>query len=163
MGRVAGPHGVRGSLKAQPLCADPASLLAFPQWWLRGREGGAWSPCRVLASRMQSTMLVAELEGISNREAAAALRGAEIGVPRDWLPGPAENEYYRSDLVGLTVANRTGEVLGTVIDFVESGAHPILRVARADGGERLIPWVAQHVDGVDLAAQRIEVDWPSDF
>jgi 16S rRNA processing protein RimM len=163
MGRIAAPHGVRGSVKAKPLSGDPAALLAFQEWWLRTRTGGAWAPYRVIDSRLQSTMLVAELEGISDRDAAAALRGAEIGVPREWLPELAENEYYRADLIGLTVANRNGEVLGKVLEFVESGAHPILRVGNEEGAERLIPWVAQHVVAVDPAAGRIDVDWPAEF
>ena len=163
MGRVASPHGVRGALKVQPLSADPASLLGFSQWWLRDPDAIAWTPYRVAASRLQSGMIVAELEGLASREAAGVLRGAEIGVPRVALPALAPDEYYRSDLVGMTVVNRSGEVLGPVSDFVESGAHPILRIARESGGERLIPWVAQYVDGVDVAARRIEVDWPADY
>lgn len=163
MGRVASPHGVRGALKVQPLSADPATLLGFAQWWLRDPDTLAWTPYRVAASRLQSGMIVAELEGTASREAAGVLRGAEIGVPRAALPALAQDEYYRSDLVGMTVVNRSGEVLGPVSDFVESGAHPIVRVAREGGGERLIPWVAQYVDGVDVAARRIEVDWPTDY
>jgi 16S rRNA processing protein RimM len=164
MGRVAAPHGVRGGIKVQPLCADPATLLGFPRWWLRAPTGdGAWIPHRVGAGRLQSGMLVAELESIASREAAAALRGAEVGIPRDALPAPAAGEYYRSDLIGMTVVNRGGETLGRAIDFAESGAHPILRVVGADGGERLIPWVPHYVDGVDVPARRIDVDWPADF
>ena len=79
------------------------------------------------------------------------------------LPALAEDEYYQADLVGMTVVNRDGEVLGAVVDFVESGAHPIVRVAGQDGGERLIPWVAQYIDRVDVAARRIDVDWPADY
>ena len=163
MGRVAAPHGVRGAIKVRPLSTDPASLLDFPQWWLRSPgAASAWSAYSVTTSRLQSGMLVAEFEGVATREAAGTLRGAEVGVPRAALPALGEDEYYQSDLVGLTVVNRNDEVLGRVIDFVDGAAHPIVRVARADGGERLIPWVPQYIDGVDRVLQRIEVDWPAD-
>lgn len=163
MGRVTAPHGVRGAIKVQPLSADPATLLDFEQWWLQRAGADPWQPHRVRASRIQSGLVVGELEGVTSREVAAGLRGSSVGVPRNWLPQPAENEYYRADLVGMTVVNRSGETVGTVVDFLESGAHPILRVAQPDGGERLIPWVAQYIDRVDAVAQRIEVDWPADY
>ena len=51
----------------------------------------------------------------------------------------------------------------TVLDFVDSGAHPIVRVVAPDGHERLIPWVAQYVLGVDVDARRIDVDWSADY
>jgi 16S rRNA processing protein RimM len=104
---------------------------------------------------------VAQLEGVASREAAGALRGAEIGVPRESLPPLAQNEHYQADLVGLVVVNREGVALGALRDFVESGAHPIARVIDGNGVERLIPWVPQHVDRVDVAAHRIDVDWPA--
>jgi 16S rRNA processing protein RimM len=63
----------------------------------------------------------------------------------------------------MTVVNRAGELLGSVAGFVESGAHPIVRVAAADGSERLIPWVPQFVERVDAAAHRIDVDWAPDY
>jgi 16S rRNA processing protein RimM len=160
---VAAPHGVRGLLKVKPLSADPASLLGFPQWWLRARDAGDWAPHRVRTVRLQAGLLVAQLDGIGTRDAAGALRGAEVGVPRESLPALAEHEHYQSELVGSTGVNRSGEVLGTVVDFIDSGAHPIMRVARADGLERLIPWVAQYVDHVAREARRIEVDWPADY
>lgn len=163
MGRVAAPHGVRGAVKVQSQSADPASLLDHPQWWVRPyRTSGAWTLRRVISARLQATTLVAELEGITSRDAASALRGSEVGVPRESLPALAADEYYRSDLVGMTVVNRSGENLGQVIDFAESGAHPILRIAHP-GGERLIPWVPQYVERIDVDARRIEVDWTADY
>jgi len=162
MGRVAAPHGVRGAIKVQAQSASPASLLDHPHWWIRANPQGAWTSYRVISARLHATTLVAEVDGIMSREAALALRGAEVGVPRAELPALAAGEYYRSDLVGMAVVNRGGEELGRVAAFVESGAHPILRVVHA-GGERLIPWVPQYVEGVDIDARRIDVDWPADY
>ena len=161
MGRIGAPHGVRGALRVRPDSEDPASLARYGEWLLRSRSG-AWSAHRVRSVRGQGDWLVAELEGIESREAAGALRGAEVGVPRESLPPLAENEYYQADLVGLTVVNREGVALGTLRAFIESGAHPIAQVVGDEGVERLIPWVAHCVDRVDIAARRIDVDWPAD-
>ena len=163
MGRVAAPHGVRGAVKVLPLSADPASLLEFREWWVRARRGDGWTAYRVRTSRMQAGMIVGEFDGVETREAAGVLRGADVGVPREWLPALAGDEYYQADLAGMTVVNRAGETLGTVSGFVESGAHPIMRVAGPEGDERLIPWVAQFVLHVDVAARCIDVDWSRDY
>jgi 16S rRNA processing protein RimM len=162
MGRIGAPHGVRGAVKVRPESADPAALLGHGEWWLRQRGGDAWSAHRVQHLRTQGGWLIAEVAGVESREAAAALRGAEVGVPRDRLPALAEDEYYQADLVGMAVVNRDGATLGALREFIESGAHPIARVMGDDARERLIPWVAQYIDGVDANARRIDVDWPLD-
>jgi 16S rRNA processing protein RimM len=163
MGRVAAPHGVRGAFRVQPLSSEPSALLAHRQWWLRRPDGSDWHGYRLLKGREQSGALVVELEGIASRDDAVALRGMEVGVPRDALPALRNDEYYEADLVGMAVVNRAGETLGEVAGFAASGAHPIVRVVASDARERLIPWVSSYIDHVDADARRIEVDWPADF
>ena len=102
------------------------------------------------------------LEGVAERESAERLRGAAIGLPRAVLPVLSANEFYWSDLEGLAVVNREGVTLGRVTGLIDNGAHPILRVQEEGAAERLIPWVPVHVERVDVAAGRIEVDWPAD-
>ncbi len=164
MGRVAAPYGVRGALKVQTLSAESAALLEHRQWWLRTRAmPGQWQPWIVQSARMHGAALVAQVEGIDSREAAAVLRGAEIGVPRGDLPVLPPGEYYQGDLVGMQVANREGVAFGRVTGFLESGAHPLLQVTDEAGVERLIPWVGDYVLQVDVDAERIDVDWPADY
>lgn len=143
------------------MSAHPASLVAYDEWLLRGRSG-TWIAHRVRSVREQADALVAQLDGVESREAAGALRGAEIGVPRESLPPPGKDEYYQADLVGMAVLNREGVALGALADFVDSGAHPIARVVADDGAERLIPWVSLYIDAVDVNGRRIDVDWPAD-
>jgi 16S rRNA processing protein RimM len=162
MGRIGAPHGVRGAFKVRPESADPAALLEYAEWRLRRRGSDGWVSHRVQDVRMQGEWLIAEVAGVASRDAAGALRGAEVGVPREWLPALAEDEHYQADLVGMTVVNRDGIALGALQDFVESGAHPIARVIADDGTERLIPWVPQYIDGVDVSERRIDVDWSTD-
>jgi 16S rRNA processing protein RimM len=162
MGRIGAPHGVRGAIKVRPESADPATLATYGVWWLRRRDDPAWRAHSVQSVREQGEWLVAELAGIGSRDAAGALRGGEVAIPRESLPALAEDEYYQADLVGMEVVNRDGAQLGALRDFLESGAHPIARVVGEDGRERLIPWVADYVDAVDASARRIDVDWPAD-
>jgi 16S rRNA processing protein RimM len=162
MGRVTVPYGVRGWVKIHTLTANPDSLREYPVWRL-GR-GGQWRDVRVLASRVHGNTLVAQLEGVADREAAAALRGTDIGVPRAELPPAAEGEFYWADLIGLDVVNTEQHEFGRVARILQTGANDVLVVAGKTGDrETLIPFIADVIRQVDLAAGRIVVDWGEDY
>jgi 16S rRNA processing protein RimM len=162
MGRVQGPYGVKGSLKARAFTESPEALLGYQSWWLKSRDG-TWRECKVLSAHLHSNSIVAEIEGLGDREAAAMWRGALVGVPRSALPKLRRNEIYWSDLAGFVVVNRQGETLGTVEDVMESAAHPVLRLRGSDGRERMIPMVPAFIDAIDAAAERVVVDWSPDY
>ena len=164
MARVLGPYGIQGWIKARPYTASIATLVEYPRWWLApARDADAWQEFAVKDARQHGDTLVAALDGIADREAALAWRGAWVAVPRSALPAPGAGEFYWSDLVGLVVVNRAEETLGRVSRVLETGAHPVLHVEGEDGAERLIPVVAAYVDAIEPAAGRIRVDWPADF
>ena len=165
MGRVIGPYGVQGWIKARTFTASPGGLLAYRAWWLATSDD-RWREFAVLEARVHSDAMVARLEGLNRREDVAQWRGASIGVPRVSLPALVAGEIYWADLVGLAVINRSGVRLGRVGGVLETGAHPVLRVAaadRGDDGERLIPLVSAYVDAIDVAGARIVVDWQPDY
>ena len=164
MARVLAPYGIQGWIKARPYTASIATLLDYKTWWLApARDAEAWQEFAVRAARQHGDTLVAALDGVPDREAAAQWRGAWVAVPRSALPSPKAGEFYWSDLVGLVVVNRAAEELGRVSKVLETGAHPVLYVESEDGVVRLIPVVAAYVDAIDPAAGRIMVDWPADF
>lgn len=160
MGRIGGPYGVKGWLHVVEYTAAPEKLLAFDQWYLNRR--GRWNSIELLEGRRHGKGLVVRLAGIDDREAAAALKGTEIGIYRDQLPAPGEQEYYWSDLEGLQVVTTDGRELGHVHHLIETGANDVLVVR----GEReiLVPYIkGQVIRAVDLAARVIEVDWDPDY
>ena len=166
MGEVIGPYGVRGWVKVRSFAQSPDTLLGFATWWMKPARGAVWSEFPRRDGRIHSGTLVVALGGVGTREAALALKGFEVGVPREALPAAAEGEIYWDDLTGLAVLNRSGVLLGEVCGITQHGAHPLLRVERppqSPGPERLIPFVPAIIDRVDVAAGRIEVDWGADY
>lgn len=159
MGRVAAPYGVRGWIKVQTLTESVTTLLDHESWWLGLR--GRWSAHRLAEGRVHGNGLVARVEGITDREAAAFVRGAAIAVPRSALPAPAQGEYYWTDLIGLSVVNRNGADLGRVAEIFSTGANDVV-VVRGDR-ERLIPFVEPVLLGVELERGRLLVDWEPDY
>ena len=172
MGRVTAPFGIKGWFKVYTLTAQPDNLCDYPVWWLRS-EGGDWREMKVAAAKVQGSTLVAQLAGIGSREDAASLKGSEIGVPREQLPDAATGEFYWADLIGLRVVNAEQQELGRVARIIETGANDVLVVAEEGGGKRgtehgtareiLIPFIADAIKKVDVAAGVIAVDWGRDY
>lgn len=159
MGRIPAPFGIRGWLKIQPFTSDPECLAALDTWWL-GRDGD-WQQFRVEEAKAQGRGVVAKLEGCEDRDAALQLRGMQVAVNRDVLPRPEADEFYWADLIGLRVVNSAAQDLGEVTRMLETGANDVLVVQGEC--ERLIPFIADVIQKVDLAAGEIRVDWGADY
>ena len=159
MGRISAPFGVKGWVKVQPNTAAPRNLLSYKTWWV-GPDGG-WQETAVAEARVQGRTVVAKLEGCDDRDAASALRGRTVAVPRAALPGTRGDEHYWADLIGLEVVNESAQALGQITGIVETGASDVLVVSGER--ERLIPFIAEVVREVDLAAGVMRVRWDADY
>ncbi len=149
----------------------PEALLEYPEWRLT-RAGGEARMLRLLEGRLQGVRLVARLEGIEDRDAAARLTGETVELERSALPPTGARQYYRADLVGCAVYNTEERLLGTVAYFVDAPAGAVMVVQDRSAQEQLggsprAPrehWVladSTHLLEVDLAARRVLVDWPA--
>jgi 16S rRNA processing protein RimM len=155
VGFVGAPFGVRGWVKLRSHTNPPERLLEHRSLNI-GRDG-AWVEFRIEERGRSGGVPTAKLAGIEDRDQAAALRGAQISVPRAELPHKDDKEFYRADLIGCDVVNLDGIGLGVVQHFVESAAQALM-VVRGDR-EYWVPAVPRHVRRVDLAARRVVVDW----
>jgi 16S rRNA processing protein RimM len=160
LGRIAGPFGVKGWVKVKSYTEPEEGILGYRAWQVSLPRGGA-RVLRPLEGRRHGRMVVARLEGVEDRDAAAALAGHEVSVPRSELPPAGERQYYWADLVGLDVVTLQGEPLGRVDHFVETPGNPVMVVTGER--ERWLPLVPRHLKSVDLAARRVVVDWDADF
>jgi 16S rRNA processing protein RimM len=161
MGRVAGAQGLQGWVKVQAFTEYLDSLLDYKTWNL-GNDTHPWREFRVENCNVHTKVLVAKLEGIPDRTAAEKCKGLLIAVPRSSLPKQAEDEYYWSDLIGMSVINLQDEKLGSVESLIETGANDVLCV-RGEQGEILIPFLAQVVLKVSMDEKIIRVDWQADY
>jgi 16S rRNA processing protein RimM len=159
MGRVVGAFGVNGWVKVKAFTESADTLGTFPKWLLQSREG--WREVALEDFEVHSKGPVAKLAGCDDREAADALRGSEVAVPRAALGEADEGTLYWVDLVGLEVVDESGTRLGEVEGLFETGETSVLVVKGAK--ERLIPFIADYVKAVDREARRITVDWKPDY
>lgn len=171
VGRIADAWGVKGWFKVLPHSADPQALFSSKRWYLQPSEKGPKTfsgtvLLRVREAKEHSDSVVARTDSIEDRNGAELLRGARIFVPRSSFPTAADDEYYWVDLLGLDVVNREGVALGRVKELLSTGPQTVLVIEYEEGGkalERMVPFVAAYVDGVDLPARRINVDWQTDY
>lgn len=160
MGYIKGAFGVKGWVKAFVSTEYTDSLLDYPQWRLR--KDTSVKTLSLEKGQVAGDELQVKFAEINDRDAAALLRGYTIEINRaDFAPAEAD-EYYWADLVGLTVINQQGECLGKVENLMETGAHDILMVA-GEFGQKLIPFVAQYIESVDMEKQQIVVNWGNDY
>jgi 16S rRNA processing protein RimM len=162
MGRIVGAQGILGWVKVQTFTEYLDGLLDYDAWYL-GNDKQPWRKVEVLEANVHGKIIIAKLPGILDRTTAEQCKGLLVAIHRDSLPAQAEGEYYWSDLIGLKVVNLTDVVLGTVDTLLETGANDVLSVRDAEGVERLIPFIASVIQGVNLAEKTIRVDWQADY
>ncbi|MCW5671041.1 MAG: ribosome maturation factor RimM [Hydrogenophaga sp.] len=179
LGRIQDAWGIKGWVRILPHSADTSALIASSSWFLQppetrfARGFSAFTGCvgvSVAEVKPHTDGLVAQLDGVDDRNAAEALKGARIYLPRSAFPATPEGEYYWVDLIGLDVFNREGVHLGVVRDLMPTGPTSVLvleHTEAVDGteqtAERMIPFVAAYIDDVDKAQRRITADWQKDY
>jgi len=148
-GRVASPHGLDGTFHVRDprpeLLGLGASVRIGDQTLAITRRAGT------------DHRPLVRLEGHEDRSAAEALRGKELMVPRAAAPALEEDEWWAEDLEGCTVLDGSVTV-GTVRRLLELPSCEVLEVARADGGNLLVPLIGDAVRRVDTERREIDVD-----
>ncbi len=159
LGRISGFFGVRGWVKVYSYTEPRDAVLNYKSWLLS--SDGDWRTAEVAEGKRHGKTVIARIEGIDDRDQAAALIGCDIGVPRSELPETDEGQYYWSDLEGLQVMTKNGTELGKVKYLLETGANDVMVINGEQ--EYLVPFVIDDVVlDVDLAAGVITVDWDWD-
>ncbi|MDJ0639931.1 MAG: ribosome maturation factor RimM [Paracoccaceae bacterium] len=157
VGAIAGAFGVKGEVRLKSFCAEPKDIASYGP--LASEDGGqSWD---VTLSQPIKNGFAARLSGVRSKEAAEALKGTRLYAPRDRLPALEDDEYYHTDLIGLTVLDTGGTELGRVKAVLNHGASDLLEVA-AQGRKQpiLLPFTKAIVPTVDLATRRIIADPP---
>lgn len=168
VGRIADAWGIKGWFKVLPHSAQPEALFSSKRWLLQppGAAGSQAFKLAIREAKEHSDVIVASSEDVPDRNAAEALRGARVFVPRSSFPTAGDDEYYWVDLIGLAVVNREGVALGAVRELLASGPQTTLVLDATEDGkpvERMVPFVSAFVDKVDLAGRLITVDWQPDY
>ena len=123
--------------------------------------------------RTQSKGIVARLTEVEDRSAADRYAGTVLWMSQSQLPAAGQDEYYWSDLIGLSVYGLADDdtqprpLLGVIAELFETGANDVIVVKPSsdsvDQEKRLIPWHSSTVAAVDLTLRRMDVNWGMDY
>ncbi len=158
MGKAGAPHGIRGWIKIRSFTTEIDGILDFSPWYLAFEDG--WRPVELEESRLHGKGIAVKLKGYDTPEQARVLTGKDISVLRSQLPPTEDNEYYWTDLEGLTVIDQTGKTLGIVMTLMETGANDVLIIRDSQNKQHAVPWLPKTViTDVNLADKTIHVNW----
>ncbi|HSW71291.1 MAG TPA: ribosome maturation factor RimM [Gammaproteobacteria bacterium] len=157
VGKIGATYGIQGWLKIHSYTEFGAGILEYSPWYLSSDEQ-TWQKTEIEAGKIHGNGVIAKFNGFDNPEEARLLTGKLIAVTREQLPILEKNQYYWSELIGLTVLDQNGENLGKVIYLMETGSNDVLVVKGTK--EHAIPFLQGSVIlSVDLAKQEIHVNW----
>jgi 16S rRNA processing protein RimM len=158
VGRLGRPHGIRGEVTVE-IRTDEPELRYAPGSSLYVE--GSSKVLTVESGRVHSGVLLLKVEGIDDRNGAESLRGMIVESDVDELELPEdEDEFYDRQLVGIT-AYQNGEAVGVVTDVLHLPGQDVLSIELTDGREMLLPFIAEFVPVVDIAARRLEIEPPA--
>jgi len=155
IGKVLGTHGVRGQLRIVAYSGDPASITSLRKFLLCA-PGGEYESYEITAAAEHKKRALVTLKGFDNINQVLCLTGREVYVYRDQLPAPSDGEYYWYDLIGLNVQTEDGEILGDLVDILETGSNDVY-VVKAGDREVLIPATEEVVLDIDLKTKKMIV------
>ncbi|MEX0751891.1 MAG: ribosome maturation factor RimM [Xanthobacteraceae bacterium] len=152
--QIGAPHGVRGEVRLWTFTEDPMTVAEYGP--LETEDGAR--TFEIASLRPAKGHFVARLRGVDDRDAAARLTNVKLFVPRERLPEPEKDEFYHTDLIGLTAVDSKGNSLGTVTAVHNFGAGDILEIQPAEGGATMmLPFNEATAPTVDIAGGRIVV------
>ena len=160
-GRVCGAHGVRGALKIESWCDSPRVLAAAKRVYLADKEGG-YVERRVLTASASGPNVIMSVEGVSDRDAATAMRDTVIYMHREDIP-LKRGQMFLADMVELPVIDAdSGRVLGK-IKKVEEAARGLLYTIATERGDVLYPSAPELVKEIDPERGMIVTPIPGFF
>ena len=127
VGKIVAPQGIRGEVRVQSFAEKPSDFKNFHIISDKFND----ESFRFIRVVPNANVIIAQIDGVNDRNTAETLRGTELFIERDSLPQPQDGEYYQSDLIGFTVVC-DDKIIGTVDCFQNYGAGDIIEL---DNGE----------------------------
>ncbi|MGD9763659.1 MAG: ribosome maturation factor RimM [Candidatus Binatia bacterium] len=155
LGTIVNRHGLRGEVRLLAHNPDSDTVDRLPSVTLI-RGAGRREERAVRGVRRHKRFILLQLDGVDSANAAEALVGCAVAVPRAALPPAGPHAAYHADLLGCTVLTTSGEHLGTVREMLVTGSNDVC-VVRDGAREVLVPVIADVVAELDISARRLVV------
>ncbi len=149
VGKLVKPFGVRGQVRVLSLTDVPDRLENLKEVTLESPTGKTLVTT-VTNVRTDGRSYLLGFANFSTPEDVKAYSGAWLKIPEDDVPPSPEGHHYQFELIGLTVRDESGKVLGTLEEVVEVPHHHLF-VIRGGGKEYLLPALRKWIPSIDVA------------
>jgi 16S rRNA processing protein RimM len=162
IGKIIGAHGVNGAVKVFSYAESMSRYAAGISLHLKDAEAGQRT-VKIKWAKPHARVVLLSLEGITNRDQAETLSGAELFINRELLEEPDAGMFYWSDIIGLSVFDMADDYIGRVTSIIQTGSNDVYVVKCPESGNRkevLVPALAWVVKEIDLNKKIMRIDLP---
>lgn len=155
IGEITKPQGVRGEVKVRPCTCDAERFEGLETVYIE--KNGGYAPMNIRVNRLSEDAVFMNVEGVTDRDAAEALRGTLLYIDRAHAVALDEDTNFLADLYGLHGLTDDGRDLGRLADVMQPGGNDVY-VFQGPLGEVLVPALRSVVLKVDLAAGEMRLN-----
>jgi len=160
MGQIGAAHGIQGQVRIKSHTQDPLELKKYSP--LTTNRAGL--EITIKKARLNKTVIVATIEGVTDRTAAETLNGVKLYVTREELPETEdEDEFYQTDLIGLEARLEDGNKYGTITAVQNHGAGDVLEVRPVRGPSELFMFTKMIVPTINITDGYVTLVLPSEI
>ena len=164
VGCIGAAQGLQGWVRLTSYTSPPSNIFNYSPWWLQ--KSNDWATCEITDHKITPKgLLLIKLATCNDREQAKYFTNTRIGINKNQLPTLSHDEYYWTDLQGLTVFTESGLKLGIVDHLLATGANDVLIVKDDSDPQKTlaIPYLDHTINQVNLADKTLIVRWDPDF
>ncbi|MBQ8953158.1 MAG: 16S rRNA processing protein RimM [Clostridia bacterium] len=155
IGEITRPQGIRGEVKVRPATNDPERFYELDHVFFK--RGESYVAQKISVSRVEADAVYLTLDGVTDRNAAEALRGEFLYIDRAHAVQLPEDANFICDLIGCEGSDTNGRQLGKMTDVLQPGGNDVY-VFHGPLGEVLVPALKSVVAEVNVAEKRILFD-----
>ncbi len=161
IGKFGKTHGLQGWIRVYPFTETVEAMLSYKPWYIAVKEER--EELKIDGVHPHGRAIIVHIEAVNDVDAVRYYTDKEIFVLHDQLPKLDNDEYYWSDLKGLTVVNREGVELGVIDHLMETGSNDVL-VVLGKKKQHVIPFLREKfVLEIDFDKNIMIVDWDPEF
>ncbi|MDD3570685.1 MAG: ribosome maturation factor RimM [Lachnospiraceae bacterium] len=156
IGKIAGTHGIKGTLRVFPTTQDPSRFEVLKEVIID--LNGNRETFKILKVSYQKNMVLLTVKEIDDINVAERYKNATILIPEEKALPLGENEYYTRDLYDMEVYTTDNEFLGTITDILSTGANDVYVVKKAEEKELLLPAIKDVILSVSVSEKKMIVN-----
>ena len=152
---IVGAHGIKGAIRARYVTDTPNYYLKEKLFFLE--KEGILSALNIISINISKNCWIILFDEIHSRNEAELIKGCRLLLPDDHLRPLEANEFFLHKIIGCQVEDKKGQILGKIIDILETGANNVYEVS--DGSSVfLVPDVPHVVLEMNVETKRMIID-----